>query len=46
LRLVLMGALEPILYHPLLVYFAIKGYYNFYIGKELKWGTMTRKGVN
>lgn len=45
-RLILMGFLEPILYHPLIVFFALKGYFNFYIGKELKWGTMTRKGVS
>lgn len=45
-RLVLMGFLEPLIYHPLIVFFAIKGYFNFYKGKELKWGTMTRTGVN
>lgn len=45
-RLILMGFLEPILYHPLIVFFSIKGYITFYLGKELKWGTMTRTGVN
>lgn len=46
LRLILMGFLEPIIYHPLIVWFALKGYFNFYVGKELKWGAMTRKGAS
>jgi len=45
LKLVLMGFLEPFIYHPLIVFFALKGYYNFYVGKELQWGAMTRKGT-
>lgn len=46
IRLILMGFLEPILYHPLIVWFALVGYFNFYVGKELKWGAMTRKGAS
>jgi len=45
LRLVLVAVLEPFLYHPLIVFFGIKGYFTFITSKELAWGTMTRKGV-
>lgn len=38
--------IEPFTYHLLLVFFALKGYYNFYTGKEMKWGTMTRQGFD
>jgi cellulose synthase/poly-beta-1,6-N-acetylglucosamine synthase-like glycosyltransferase len=43
-KLWLMVFLEPFLYHPLLIYFSLKGYFNFYTSKEMKWGTMTRQG--
>jgi hypothetical protein len=46
LRVILAGFLEPFIYHPLILFFAIKGYFNFYLGRELQWGTMTRRGVN
>lgn len=44
-RLILIGLIEPIVYHPLIVFFSIKGYVVFYLGKKLEWGTMTREGV-
>jgi cellulose synthase/poly-beta-1,6-N-acetylglucosamine synthase-like glycosyltransferase len=40
----LMVFIEPFIYHPLLVYFALKGYYNFFTSKRMEWGTMTRQG--
>jgi cellulose synthase/poly-beta-1,6-N-acetylglucosamine synthase-like glycosyltransferase len=46
LKVILAGFLEPFIYHPLILFFAIKGYFNFYLGRELQWGTMTRRGVN
>jgi cellulose synthase/poly-beta-1,6-N-acetylglucosamine synthase-like glycosyltransferase len=41
-----MVFLEPFLYHPINVYASLKGYFNFFIRKEKKWGTMTRQGFN
>ena len=38
--------LEPFFYHPLLIYTCLKGYYNFFLKKEKKWGVMTRTGFN
>ena len=45
LKLWLMVFLEPFLYHPLLIYFTLKGYFNFYAARKMEWGTMTRQGV-
>lgn len=44
--LCLMAFLEPFLYHPLIVFFALKGYFNFIIGKKHVWGNMQRQGFN
>lgn len=38
--------LEPFIYHPLLNYFSLKGYFNFYSSREMEWGTMTRQGFD
>ncbi|WP_317048208.1 glycosyltransferase family 2 protein [Flavobacterium arcticum] len=43
-KLWLMVFLEPFIYHPLLIYFSLKGYFNFYTSKKMEWGTMTRQG--
>lgn len=40
----LMAFLEPIIYHPLIVFFALKGYYNFITGRKHTWGNMQRQG--
>ncbi len=40
----LMAFLEPIIYHPLIVFFALKGYYNFVTGRKHVWGNMQRQG--
>lgn len=42
-KLLLVAFLEPILYHPLTVYWAIKGNIHKFIGKK-NWGNMVRKG--
>ena len=39
-----MGLLEPFFYHPLIVFFAIKGYISFLTQRQHEWGAMTRKG--
>jgi len=45
-KLWLMVFLEPFLYHPLLIYYSLKGYYNFYTARKMEWGTMTRQGYD
>lgn len=42
--LALMAFLEPFVYHPLIVFFALKGYFNFITGKKHSWGNMQRQG--
>lgn len=42
---ILMAALaEPFIYHPMVVFFSIRGYWNYLLGKKAVWGEMTRKG--
>ncbi len=38
--------IEPFIYHPLLIFFSIKGYFNFFTSRKMEWGAMTRQGVN
>ena len=42
--LALMAFLEPFVYHPLIVFFALRGYYFFIVGKKHTWGNMQRQG--
>lgn len=42
--LCLMAFLEPFLYHPLILFFALKGYFNFITGRKHTWGNMQRQG--
>lgn len=42
-QLILLGFIEPFFFHPLVVYWAIKGNIDFLRGKS-SWGEMTRKG--
>lgn len=44
LKLVLTSWLEPILYHPLIVYWGLRGNYDYFIRKKKAWGNMTRTG--
>lgn len=39
-----MAFLEPLLYHPLIVYCGLKGYFEELVGKKKAWGEMPRKG--
>lgn len=40
----LMAFLEPLIYHPLIVFFALRGYYFFITGRKHTWGNMQRQG--
>lgn len=44
LRLVVAALLEPFIYHPLIVYFSLRGYLRFIMKKSVAWGEMTRQG--
>jgi hypothetical protein len=46
LSLFMTAFLEPLLYHPLIVFFSLKGYFSYITSQELAWGTMTRKGFD
>ena len=42
---VMASLLEPFLYHPLNVFFSLRGYWKHIWGTQMVWGNMTRKGV-
>ena len=42
--LCLMAFLEPFVYHPLILFFSIKGYVNFIFNRKHVWGNMQRQG--
>ena len=42
---VLASLLEPVMYHPLNVWFSLRGYWKHIWGTQMVWGNMTRKGV-
>ncbi|WP_339612095.1 glycosyltransferase family 2 protein, partial [uncultured Planktosalinus sp.] len=44
IKLVGMALIEPLVYHPVIVVAAIKGYWQFFTKKEATWGVMIRKG--
>ena len=44
IKLILTSWLEPVLYHPLIVYWGIRGNYDYFIRKKKAWGKMTREG--
>lgn len=45
-KLIFTAWLEPFFYHPLVVYWGIRGNYDFFIRKKKAWGKMTRSGFN
>ena len=45
-KLVLTAWLEPILFHPMVVYWALSGNFDFFIRRKKTWGNMTREGFN
>ena len=42
---VLASLLEPFIYHPINVFFSLRGYVKQILGTQMVWGNMTRKGV-
>ncbi len=44
IKLILTSWVEPVLYHPLIVYWAIRGNIDYFIKKKKAWGKMTREG--
>ena len=46
LQLIKTAFTEPILNHPFILYAAIKGNFDYYFNKSIKWGEMTRKGMS
>jgi len=44
--LFLTAFIEPILYHPMILFFSLKGYFSYIMSRELAWGTMTRQGFD
>lgn len=44
-KLILVTLLEPFILHPVILYAAIKGNYDYYFNKKKKWGVMVRKGM-
>lgn len=45
-RLVFFCFLEPFIYHPLIVFFNIRGYIDYLTKTNFEWGTMTRQGFD
>ena len=46
IKLLMTTWLEPFLYHPLVVYWGLRGNYDYFIKKKKTWGKMTRAGFN
>ena len=46
LSLFLTAFIEPIIYHPMIMFFSLKGYFSYITSRELAWGTMTRQGFD
>jgi len=44
LKLLLTAWIEPLLFHPLVVYWAVRGNIDYFIRKKKGWGKMTRVG--
>ena len=44
IKLILTGWIEPFFFHPLVVYWAIRGNFDYFIRKKKTWGHMTRVG--
>ena len=44
LKLIIASWIEPLIYHPLIIYYSIKGNFDYFINKKSSWGEMERKG--
>jgi cellulose synthase/poly-beta-1,6-N-acetylglucosamine synthase-like glycosyltransferase len=45
-QLILKAMIEPIVYHPFSLYASLRGYWDFFLNKEQKWGNMQRQGFS
>jgi hypothetical protein len=45
-KLILTSWVEPILYHPFIVYWGLRGNFDYFIMKKRAWGKMTRTGFS
>jgi cellulose synthase/poly-beta-1,6-N-acetylglucosamine synthase-like glycosyltransferase len=46
IKLLLTVFLEPLILHPLVLYAAMRGNFDYYFNKNKKWGVMVRKGLS
>ncbi len=44
LLMLLAAWIEPIIYHPFIVYYSLKGNFDFFVNRKTGWGQMERKG--
>jgi len=44
IKLIVTSWLEPFFYHPLIVYWGLRGNWDYFIRKKKAWGKMTRSG--
>lgn len=44
LKLLILPFFEPFIYHPILLYFSIRGFVRYFKFGQVNWGAMTRKG--
>lgn len=44
LPIMAVSFIEPFIYHPLILFFSLRGYFNYLTGKKATWGVMTRRG--
>lgn len=44
-KLIFLCFIEPIILHPVILFAALKGNYDYYFNKKIKWGSMERKGM-
>ena len=44
MKLLITAWLEPFFYHPLIVYWGLRGNFDYFIKKKKSWGKMTRSG--
>lgn len=45
LKMLLAAMLEPVFYHPLIVYSAIRGNFDYFVLRKRSWGNMARVGL-
>ncbi len=45
IKLIGIAFLEPFILHPFILYAAIRGNFDYYFNKKIKWGDMERKGL-